>query len=402
MSSKKSFSLDGLNRLKDLTSLDRMAQEHQIILLTVDQIEVKPQVRKDFKDIEQLAENFQIEGQQSPIIVGPIDPDTQKYHLQKGGRRLAAAALIPDFKIKAIVDATVRNRSTAIISQLNENEQRQNLNPYEVALALAEAKAESIREGAPLSNQDLARLASKSETYISVHLGLAELPEELIDLIKNEITTDTEVLRDMKQLRNLQPETYSAFIERANQEGSISRQQVRDAVRLAKGKPVNKKPETQNTNAQAGKGSSSQIPAGGAQATGGNEPQIPHAELNPEPQTGKEPAAPQQPATTPLVATTPNAQQPDGQQPQGPETKPNSAAKKNGKGYTAVTADRIVIGIRVALDSAVSTGYMMNDRISDDPSKAWVMIMVGATQQAKLVKVDQIDIVSVAAMAPNQ
>lgn len=397
MSSKKSFSLDGLNRLKDLTSLDRMAQEHQIILLTVDQIEVKPQVRKDFKDIEQLAENFQVEGQQSPIIVGPIDPDTQKYPLQKGGRRVAAGALIPDFKIKAIVDATVRNRSTAIISQLNENEHRQNLNPYEVALALADAKAESIREGAPLSNQDLARLASKSETYISVHLGLAELPEELIDLIKNEITTDTEVLRDMKQLRNLQPETYSAFIERANQEGSISRQQVREAVRLAKGKPVNKKPETHNTNAQAGKGGSSQIPAGGAQATGGNEPQIPHAELSPGPQAGKEAAAPQQPTTT-----TPNAQQPEGQQPQGPETQPNSAAKKNGKGYTAVTADRIVIGIRVALDSAVSTGYMMNDRISDDPSKAWVMIMVGGAQQAKLVKVDQIDIVSVAAMATNQ
>ncbi|HHH9441239.1 TPA: ParB/RepB/Spo0J family partition protein [Pseudomonas aeruginosa] len=395
MSEKKTYKLDGLNRLADLTSLDRVAQEHQIILLTVDQIEVKPQVRKDFKEIEELAQNFQVEGQQSPIIVGPIDPDTQKYPLQKGGRRVAAATLIPGFKVKAIVDATVRKRSSAIISQLNENEQRQNLNPYEIALALAEAKAESIKEGAPLSNQDLAKMASKSETYISIHLGLAELPDELIALIKDEITTDTEVLREMKQLRNLQPETYNAFIARANEERSISRQQVRDAVRLAKGKPVGGKgkgpTETESEQAgQAGQGGTATPQHYGThQQEHGQSTTVSHAKP-----AGKEG---QHNGNGQPVPQTPQTQAENGVQSAPPASQ--ATKKANGKGFISIPADRQVIGIRVAMEDNYINGYLANDRVAEDPSKAWAVLMVGGNQQHKLVRVDQIELVSVAAMA---
>ncbi|RLR42818.1 chromosome partitioning protein ParB, partial [Pseudomonas aeruginosa] len=94
---------------------------------------------------------------------------------------------------------------------------------------------------------------------------------------------------------------------------------------------------------------------------------------------------------TPAAVTTPS-------QEQGPAAAPNSSSKKNGKGYIPITAERQVIGIKVALDSAVASGYLMNDRVSEDPSKAWCMLMIGGSQQPKQIKVDQIDIVSVAAM----
>jgi ParB family chromosome partitioning protein len=387
----KSLDLSSLERLRDLTDLAGAAQENQIILLTVDQIEVKPQVRKDFKEIEQLAENFQVEGQQSAVIVGPKDPNTGKYPLHKGGRRVAAATLIPGFKVKAVVDATVRTRSRAIISQLNENEQRQNLNPYEIALALAEAKAESIKEGKPLSNQDLAKEASKSETYVSIHLGLAELPDELIALIKNEITTDTEVLREMKQLRTHQRETYDAFIEKANAEGSISRQQVREAVRLAKGKPVGGrgKGPAQTETGQAGQGgTTAPLQNGSQQQAPQEQPGVSHAKpAGKEVQiNGNGHLPPQMPQSQPV----------NGAQ---AAPAPTASKKANGKGYTQIQADRQVIGIRVAMDDSLVNGYLSNDRVADDPSKVWTVLMIGGNQQHKMVKADQIEIVSVAVMA---
>ncbi len=62
----KTLDLGSLTRLNDLMDLGRAAQENQIILLSVDQIEVKPQVRKDFKEIEELAASYDDEGQQTP------------------------------------------------------------------------------------------------------------------------------------------------------------------------------------------------------------------------------------------------------------------------------------------------------------------------------------------------
>lgn len=393
----KTLDLGSLTRLNDLMDLGRAAQENQIILLSVDQIEVKPQVRKDFKEIEELAASYDDEGQQTPIIVGPMNPETQKYPLKKGGRRYAAAVLRPGFKLKAIVDGKKRTPAKEILSQLIENEQRQNLNPYEVGQALAEAKAEAKAAEEPLSNQDLATYMGKSETYISIHLGLADLPEELVDLIKGGVTSDSEVLREMKQLKNLQPETFTAFIERAKAEGSISRQQVRDAVRAAKGKTVpTKAPPAQEpqTEQQAGKvGHPSQDGVGkGGNSSQANPPsqtdQSPVSHAKPE---GQSKAQGQGETNTPAAVTTPS-------QEQGPAAAPNSSSKKNGKGYIPITAERQVIGIKVALDSAVASGYLMNDRVSEDPSKAWCMLMIGGSQQPKQIKVDQIDIVSVAAM----
>lgn len=394
----KTLDLGSLTRLNDLMDLGRAAQENQIILLSVEQIEVKPQVRKDFKEIEELAASYDDEGQQTPIIVGPMNPETQKYPLKKGGRRYAAAVLRPGFKLKAIVDGKKRTPAKEILSQLIENEQRQNLNPYEVGQALAEAKAEAKAAGEPLSNQDLATYMGKSETYISIHLGLADLPEELVDLIKGGITSDSEVLREMKQLKNLQPETFTAFIERAKAEGSISRQQVRDAVRVAKGKTVpTKAPPAQEpqTEQQAGKGGQS---AQDGVGKGSNSTQAP-----PPGQTEQPPVSHAKPEgqlkTQGQGETTTPATVPTAPQEQGPAAAPNgSTSKKNGKGYIPITAERQVIGIKVALDSAVASGYLMNDRVSEDPSKAWCMLMIGGSQQPKQIKVDQIDIVSVAAM----
>ncbi|EPS7998270.1 ParB/RepB/Spo0J family partition protein [Pseudomonas aeruginosa] len=385
----KTLNLDSLEKLRDLTDVDRLAQEHQIILLTVDQVLVKPQVREDFKDIEELAETLKTEGQQSPIIVGPMNPDTKKYPLQKGGRRVAAATLLPGFKLKAIVDAAVRDDSDEVFSQLIENVHRDDLNPYEIGKGLAKAKANAKARGAHMSNQDIAKRMSKSETWVSIHLGLADLPDELVDLIKQGITGDTEVLREMRQLKTLQLEVYESFISKAHADGSLSRQQVREAVKLAKGKPIAGKTLGTPT-VEGGQGDKTATPPVPLQQeTSGDVPPVSHAKPGanqaPQEKEGTEPSAPVTETQTSQVTnqtSTPNS----------------STTKRNGKGYIPITAERQVIGIKVALDSAVASGYLMNDRVSEDPSKAWCMLMIGGSQQPKQIKVDQIDIVSVAAM----
>lgn len=369
MMAKRILNLDSLDKLSSLVDVDRHAQESQIIHLSVEQIEVRPQVRTVFENIEELAENFKVEGQQTPIIVGPMDPDTKKYPLQKGERRLRAARLIPGFKLKATVDATVRDEADDVFSQLIENVHRNDLNPYEIGMGLARAKAKRKERGSPISNQEIAKRMGMSETWVSIHLGLADLPTELVSLVTTKVTTDTEVLREMKQLKQLQPETYQDFIDKAATDGSLSRQQVRDAVRSAKGKPVGQGGQQKTPPTQDQAGVSHAKPAGKDGQINGNghqQPQTPQS----QPTNGAH-AAPA----------------------------PAAAKKANGKGYTPITADRQVIGIRVALDDTIVNGYLANDRVHDDPSKAWTVLLVGGSQRQKLVKVDQIEIVSVAAMA---
>lgn len=175
----------GLNRLKGgISRLNEVGQEGRVLLLSVDEIEVSEQVRTTFKNIDEMAETLRVEGQQTPIIVGPQNPETNKYPLHKGGRRYAAACLIDGFKLKAIVDATKRESVDYIASQLIENIHRDDLPPYDIAMGLRRMRDVSIENGERLSNVEIAKRIQKSESYVSRYLTLSDLPAEILTLAK--------------------------------------------------------------------------------------------------------------------------------------------------------------------------------------------------------------------------
>jgi len=95
----------------------------------------KAQVRKRFRNIEELAATLVTEGQQSPIIVSPKGEDG-KYVIQKGERRWRACKHADIPTIDIIVNDKNQGELDETAGELIENIQRDDLTPLEIAEAL--------------------------------------------------------------------------------------------------------------------------------------------------------------------------------------------------------------------------------------------------------------------------
>lgn len=366
----------GLNRLKGgISRLNEVGQEGRVLLLSVDEIEVSEQVRTTFKNIDEMAETLRVEGQQTPIIVGPQNPETNKYPLHKGGRRYAAACLIEGFKLKAIVDATKRESVDYIASQLIENIHRDDLPPYDIAMGLRRMRDVSIENGERLSNVEIAKRIQKSESYVSRYLTLSDLPAEILTLAKENVTADAETLYYLHNLYELDKPKCLEFVAIGMEQGSVSRQAVRDAVKSAKGRTSQEPASKSGSDNQATSGAQagSETPANEAGAPASTETAT---------QTGTEGAA-----TSPATPNLSHAKE----EPQ------KAKAKNKGKPtFTSVDPKSIVIGVNVAMDDSKLSGYMQLDRVCSDPSMACVVLVRGGKNTEMTVHVDSIEIISIA------
>jgi len=147
-------------------------------LIEVKKIKPNPfQPRKEFdkEALEELASSIEKYGLLQPIVV---IKDNDNYILIAGERRLRAFKKLKKNKIKAIIlDIDLSSlREYALI----ENIQREDLNPIEVAKSL-----QSLLEEHNYTHAELAKIVSKSRSYVSNLLRLLNLPEFIQDKIKN-------------------------------------------------------------------------------------------------------------------------------------------------------------------------------------------------------------------------
>jgi ParB family chromosome partitioning protein len=146
--------------------------------IEIEKIKPNPfQPRKEFdeKSIEELAESIERYGLLQPIVV---IKDNNEYILVAGERRLRAVKKLGKKDIKAIVlDIDLNElREFALI----ENIQRENLNPIEIAKSL-----KSLIEEHKYTHEELAKIISKSRSYVTNLLRLLSLPEYVQEKVKN-------------------------------------------------------------------------------------------------------------------------------------------------------------------------------------------------------------------------
>jgi ParB family chromosome partitioning protein len=405
--------LSGMQGIKDLATLQNASQEDKVLLLTVDQILVKEQVRSSFRKIEQLARSLTTEGQQSPIIVSPKDPNTGKYELQKGGRRVKAAELIPGFKLKATVNSEVRKHSGELASQLIENIQREDLLPHELGRAILKIKLELIEEGEKATGRVLADKLQVPESYISKYLEISDIPDDLAQLIEDEITTDSDLIHALKQISVHSPVIYKELIAqaRSGEEGGVTRQVVRHHLKIAKGQaePIlspevlaakqreQEEAGARGANNTAGQSRSGQVHQPGVRTDEATSTEnISHAKTSGGQQLNGA-AVLSGSNVTPIGG---------GKKPGNPPADPAGAQQKEpkerrlGKNDTMeiVPAD-LVIGISVSFAQKVLCGELLTHKVLGDPSKAWVSVIDGGKQIEKIVAVDDITIMSLAKIA---
>jgi ParB family transcriptional regulator, chromosome partitioning protein len=127
-----------------------------------------PRRRFDERGLNELAESFKSQGVLQPLLVRSIDED--KYEVVAGARRLRAARIAEMSEVPARVvelsDAAVRE------SQLTENLLREDVHPYEEAIAL---KGILQLEGTQYDIASLSARLGKSQSYLTQRMRLTEL-----------------------------------------------------------------------------------------------------------------------------------------------------------------------------------------------------------------------------------
>ena len=147
-------------------------------IIEIEKIKPNPyQPRKEFDEnaLNELASSIEKYGLLQPIVV---IKDKNGYILIAGERRLRAFKKLKKDKIKAIIlDLDLDSlREYALI----ENIQREDLNPLEVAKSL-----KSLLEEHNYTHEELAKIISKSRSYVSNLLRLLNLPDFVQEKIKN-------------------------------------------------------------------------------------------------------------------------------------------------------------------------------------------------------------------------
>jgi ParB family chromosome partitioning protein len=150
----------------------------QLREIPIDQIEVATNVREDVGQIAEMAGSIRDHGLLEPITVtalygAGLDEKPTGYRVLAGHRRLAAATLAGETKIRAIVDPRLELGETGIgrsVVQLVENVQRADLNPLDIAKAMS-----AIAAARPsMTHADIAKLVQKDRSWVTNTLRLLE------------------------------------------------------------------------------------------------------------------------------------------------------------------------------------------------------------------------------------
>lgn len=168
--------------------------------IEVAQITPSPyQARRDFSNLAPLTEDIRQHGVLQPVLVRPLG--SERYELVAGERRWRASQEAGLSKIPAVVREMTDHE--ALVFGLSENLQREDLNAYEVARAVADLAAAELEQPVDAVRQALSskrpdesvlRAMDKAlgllnkeltlRTYQRHYLPLLSLPTHLIDAIE--------------------------------------------------------------------------------------------------------------------------------------------------------------------------------------------------------------------------
>lgn len=175
----------GLGSLLGVESITEITEKSKNELVDMDMALVVPtqaQPRQLFNDdtIKELAESIEKNGLLQPIVLRPMA--SGKYQIIAGERRYRAFKKLD----RKVIPAIVRDYKDEEVDklQLVENVQREDLNPYDEAIAYLK-----LKEKYGLKQEDIAKAVGKSRPYISNMTRILSLEDEILEMLKmGEIT----------------------------------------------------------------------------------------------------------------------------------------------------------------------------------------------------------------------
>lgn len=202
---RQPLDLTGLDMLAALTETCDGATGAPLDLLLADVMEDPAQPRTVFSEasIASLAAQIRASKVCSPISVKPKNADG-KYLINHGARRYRASLLAGKLTIPGFIDATHDD-----YDQMEENIQREDLAPLDIARAIKKLLARGAKKG------EIASKLGKPPSFITEHLALVDAPPFLQALADNK-AVGLRTLYDLIQI-------YGAFPARHSIMSSITR-----------------------------------------------------------------------------------------------------------------------------------------------------------------------------------
>jgi len=202
------------------------------------------QARKKFINIENLASSMKGRQQIQAITVYPADEDG-RHQIKTGERRWRAAVLnnepvlaiilnrqkkvVPQ---EAVADAKLAPEQLKVrFEQIKENDQREPLTPMEMAEELG-----NMRDLFNLKPGQIAEGIGRPAAYVSKHLKLLEMPEEVRNLMEDGIVTYIETLNIITSVFAVSRESGLELVDEARSKGELSRSEAQEFLKAIKGK----------------------------------------------------------------------------------------------------------------------------------------------------------------------
>lgn len=195
-----------------LRQIKAVAQNPDAVIINPNQIDVRPQVRKkrglEPESIAELAASIQEQKQIQPITV--LRLDSGRYRLVAGERRLRAIRdVLQRDEISAIIyklpDGENPDEWKITFIQLSENEQREKLDPLELAEDL-----KRIKDGTGMSQDQIASSLGFSKGKVSKLLSLLDAPDDVRKAIEAGALPETEYYNNKSLYSKGLPEGFAA------------------------------------------------------------------------------------------------------------------------------------------------------------------------------------------------
>ena len=150
-------------------------------LVPIEKIEPNPdQPRKFFSDdnLVELAESIREKGIIQPLVVRISPKNSEKYEIIAGERRWRASQIAQVHELPVVI----RDFSDTEVLEIAiiENVQRSDLNPVEEAMGYRQ-----LMDRFGHTQDKVAKALSKSRSYIANLLRLLQLPEDVLELLKD-------------------------------------------------------------------------------------------------------------------------------------------------------------------------------------------------------------------------
>lgn len=208
--------MDFLKDIKKTSELLMNDSEEKYQEINIDEIKVDPcQPRKNFDNIEDLAESIKLHGVISPITVFKTDK-MDFYRLCLGERRYRAAKLAGLKSIPAVVINYVIK--DLFEKQLVENVQREELSFDEIAETI-----KHLVDVEKKKKKDIAQSLSKSNSYVTLYYNYAKIDDDIKKLLTPKTKDITLIVEINKFLNNAEPDIFAAALDYINSIDNINR-----------------------------------------------------------------------------------------------------------------------------------------------------------------------------------